>query len=58
MIGKTELLEAIAGKNRGLLASSTDQLAILAAIAQLEDRNPTPRPVEATELLTGDWRLL
>jgi hypothetical protein len=58
MIGKAELLEVIAGKNRGLLASSTDQLAILAAIAQLEDRNPTPRPVEAAKLLTGDWRLL
>lgn len=58
MIGKAELLEVIAGKNRGLLASSSDQLAILAAIAQLEDRNPTPRPVEAAKLLTSDWRLL
>ncbi len=58
MLGKTTLLEAIAGKNRGLLATETDKLAILAAIAQLEDRNPTPRPVEATELLDGNWRLL
>ena len=58
MLGKAELLEAIAGKNRGLLATERDQLAILAAIAQLEDRNPTPRPTEASDLLDGNWRLL
>jgi hypothetical protein len=58
MLGKATLLEAIAGKNRGLLASQQDQQAILMAIAQLEDRNPTPRPVEAGDLLQGNWRLL
>jgi PAP_fibrillin len=58
MIGKTALLEAIAGKNRGILASDLDRQAILAAIAQLEDCNPTPRPLEASELLDGNWRLL
>lgn len=58
MWSKTALLEAIAGKNRGLLATDRDKQAILAAIAQLEDRNPTPRSVEAGELLEGDWRLL
>ncbi|MBD2043780.1 PAP/fibrillin family protein [Microcoleus sp. FACHB-672] len=58
MIGKSALLEVIAGKNRGLLATETDKLAILAAVAQLEDRNPTPRPVEAAEMLDGNWRLL
>lgn len=58
MIGKDQLLEAIAGKNRGLLASESDKLAILASVAQLEDRNPTRRPVEALDLLDGDWRLL
>jgi hypothetical protein len=58
MFGKTELLETIAGKNRGLLATDTERIAILAAIAQLEDRNPTPRPVEASDLLNGDWRLI
>jgi PAP_fibrillin len=58
MIGKSELLEIIAGKNRGLLANASDKQAILSAIAQLEDYNPTPRPLEATELLNGDWRLL
>lgn len=58
MVSKAELLEAIAGKNRGLLANETDKVAILAAISRLEDRNPTPRPVEATDLLEGNWRLL
>ena len=58
MLGKAELLEAIAGKNRVLLATERDQLAILAAIAQLEDRNPTPQPTEASDLLDGNWRLL
>jgi hypothetical protein len=58
MLGKAELLEMVAGKNRGLLSTQTEQLAILAAIAQLEDRNPTPRPIEASELLEGNWRLI
>jgi len=58
MLGKETLLETIAGKNRGLLSTELDRQAALAAIAQLEDRNPTPRPVEAGELLNGDWRLL
>ncbi len=58
MIGKAELLEAIAGTNRGLMATQRDKQAILIAIAQLEDRNPTPRPVEAGDLLDGNWRLI
>lgn len=58
MLGKTALLEAIAGKNRGLLTNERDKQAILMAIAQLEDRNPTARPVESGLLLNGNWRLL
>ncbi len=58
MFGKLALIEAIAGKNRGLLATESEKQAILIAIASLEERNPTPRPVEAAELLEGDWRLL
>jgi len=58
MLGKSELLEAIAGKNRGILATEIDRQGILAAIARLEDRNPTPRPLEATDKLSGNWRLL
>ncbi|MBD1905033.1 PAP/fibrillin family protein [Funiculus sociatus GB2-A5] len=58
MMRKAALLEAIAFQNRGLLATETDKTAILAAVAQLEDINPTPRPVEAADLLDGNWRLL
>jgi len=58
MLGKVELLEVIAGKNRGLIASERDKQAILMAIAKLEERNPTERPVEASDRLNGDWRLL
>ena len=58
MFVKSALIEELAGKNRGLLATELDKQAILGAIAQLEERNPTPRPIEASELLNGDWRLL
>jgi PAP_fibrillin len=58
MFGKSALLEAIAGKNRGLLATDVERRAILAAIAQLEERNPTPKPLEAIDKLNGNWRLL
>jgi hypothetical protein len=58
MIGKMALIEAIAGKNRGLLADDLERLSILAAIAQLEDYNPTPRPLESSDKLDGNWRLL
>ncbi|WP_448572140.1 PAP/fibrillin family protein [Trichothermofontia sp.] len=58
MLGKAALLDILAGKNRGLSASARDRQAILAAIAQLEDRNPTPRPTAAVDRLAGDWRLL
>jgi len=58
MLEKESLLEAIAGKNRGLLTTDNDKIAILSIIARLEDRNPTPRPLETSELLDGDWRLL
>jgi hypothetical protein len=58
MMGKAALIDAIAGTNRGLLATEVQKQAILAAIANLEDFNPTPRPVEASNLLDGNWRLL
>jgi PAP_fibrillin len=58
MITKSALLDAIAGTNRGLLATEPQKQAILAAIASLEDFNPTPRPMQASHLLEGDWRLL
>ncbi|MBN3926846.1 PAP/fibrillin family protein [Nostoc sp. NMS4] len=58
MTAKAALMDAIAGTNRGLLATEAQKQAILAAIANLEDFNPTPRPVEAANLLDGNWRLL
>lgn len=58
MLGKAALLQAIAGTNRGLLATDDAKQAIAVAIAQLEDYNPTPHPLEANHLLDGDWRLL
>ncbi|MBN3886807.1 MAG: PAP/fibrillin family protein [Nostoc sp.] len=58
MMGKAALMDAIALTNRGLLATQAQKQAILAAIANLEDFNPTPRPVEASNLLDGNWRLL
>jgi hypothetical protein len=58
MLGKAELLEAIATINRGILATEADKAAVLAAATRLEERNPTPRPLEAVDLLAGNWRLL
>ena len=58
MLGKTELLEAVASTNRGLLASRTDQQTIQSLAATLEDRNPHPEPLAATAQLNGIWRLL
>lgn len=55
---KAQLLEAIAGKNRGLLANEMDKVKVLSILEKLEDHNPTPKPLEAGELLDGDWRLL
>ena len=58
MIGKSTLIDLIVGTNRGLLANQQQQQAILAAIANLEDFNPTPNPLAASNLLEGNWRLL
>ncbi len=58
MSKKTELLNQIVGKNRGLLATEAEQVSLLSAIAQLEEDNPTPHPLESPELLNGNWRLL
>ncbi|MBK1986019.1 PAP/fibrillin family protein [Sphaerospermopsis aphanizomenoides BCCUSP55] len=58
MMKKSVLLDAIAGTNRGLLATATQKQAILAAIVGLEEFNPNPRPLEASHLLEGNWRLL
>ncbi|MBD1866708.1 PAP/fibrillin family protein [Cyanobacteria bacterium FACHB-471] len=58
MIAKAKLLEAIAGKNRGLLTTESDKQAILSVIAQVEDQNPNPRSLQVPNKLDGNWRLL
>ncbi|NER85333.1 MAG: fibrillin [Leptolyngbya sp. SIO1D8] len=58
MLGKTELLEAIASTNRGILTSQADQQAIQALVTRLEDCTPTPDPLQAKNRLEGAWRLL
>jgi hypothetical protein len=55
---KEVLFEAIAPVNRGLKMTDTQKQSIFAAIAFMEESNPTPKPTEAGELLTGNWRLL
>ena len=58
MLNKNDLRNAIAATNRGIAASATDKQEIASVIAQIEDRNPTPDPLSAPDLLEGDWRLL
>jgi PAP_fibrillin len=58
IIAKTSLLEVIAYSNRGLLSTETEKQTILAAIATLEESNPTAFPTSASSLLDGNWRLM
>lgn len=58
MLGKADLLEAIAPLNLGIRATATDRLAVDAAAVRLEERNPTPAPFSTPERLGGNWRLL
>ena len=58
MLDKLDLLTAIAPLNRGLLATPEDRVAIHAMALQVEDRNPTPEPLSAPELLEGNWKML
>ncbi len=58
MLEKTDLLDAIAPTNRGLLAAPEQKQDILDKIARLETCNPTPMPLQAGELLNGNWQLL
>lgn len=58
MLEKTDLLDAIAPTNRGLLAAPEQKEDILNKVARLETCNPTPMPLQATDLLNGNWQLL
>jgi hypothetical protein len=52
---KAELLSHLTAFDRGLKPLNQDTLT---QILNLEAQNPTPRPVEAIDLLAGDWRLV
>ena len=59
MLEKTDLLDAISPTNRGLLADDPDQKEdILKKVARLEACNPTPMPLQAIDMLNGNWQLL
>ncbi|MEO0352600.1 MAG: PAP/fibrillin family protein [Cyanobacteria bacterium P01_A01_bin.15] len=58
MLEKTDLLNAIAPTNRGLLVTPEQKKEILTNVARLEVSNPTPLPLEAANLLNGNWQLL
>lgn len=58
MLEKTDLLDAIASTNRGLLAAPEQKQDILEKVARLEACNPTPMALKATDLLNGNWQLL
>lgn len=58
MLGKSDLLAALVGQNLGLKTTTSDKAAILALITRLEERNPTPSPIEQPAKLAGDWQLL
>lgn len=58
MTAKTDLLDMLATKNRGLTASDSEKQLIETLITLTEASNPTPNPVECPDLLNGDWRLI
>ncbi|MEO1180899.1 MAG: PAP/fibrillin family protein [Cyanobacteria bacterium J06636_28] len=58
MVEKTDLLDAIAPTNRGLLTAPDQKQDILTKVARLEARNPTSNPLGAVDLLDGNWQLL
>lgn len=58
MITKENLLRELADKNRGINATETDKQFIRSLVAQLEECNPNPKPLEVPQLLEGNWRLL
>ena len=57
MFEKEDLLRLLDGVRLGKNADREAKSAIQAAIARLEARNPTPKPLESPDL-EGNWRLL
>jgi hypothetical protein len=52
---KAELIRCLAKTDRGLKPLDQDTLT---QILNLEAQNPNPQPLEAMDLLVGDWRLV
>lgn len=57
-MSKAELLRAIAGLNRGILATPRERRWVAALATAVELLNPTPDPLAAVDKLAGDWRLI
>jgi hypothetical protein len=55
---KEALLRLVQQTDRGLKTTAELNKAIFAAIARLEELNPTPHPTTAPQLLDGNWELL
>ncbi len=55
---KEALLQLVQQTDRGLKTTGELNKAIFAAIARLEDLNPTPHPTAVSHLLDGNWELL
>lgn len=52
------LVDTVYGTNFGFQSSAEARGEVLELVNQLEAANPTPAPVEAVELLDGNWVLL
>eukprot|EP00803_Ostreobium_quekettii_P004766 evm.model.scf_688.4 EVM.evm.TU.scf_688.4 scf_688:18360-22161(+) len=55
---KAALLDSLLGTERGLNARGETKAEINELISQLEAQNPTPSPTEATDQLSGNWKLV
>uniref|UniRef100_A0A7N0UKC8 Plastid lipid-associated protein/fibrillin conserved domain-containing protein n=1 Tax=Kalanchoe fedtschenkoi TaxID=63787 RepID=A0A7N0UKC8_KALFE len=55
---KRALVDTVYGTNLGFGANVEVRAEVLELVSQLEAANPTPAPVEAAELLGGNWVLV
>lgn len=52
------LVDTVYGSELGFRASGEERAEVLELVAQLEGLNPTPAPIDAVEVLDGNWVLL
>lgn len=52
------LVDTVYGSELGFRASAEERAEVLELVAQLEGLNPTPAPMDAVEVLNGNWVLL